>query len=1637
MEKMIAVIFILLIAPLSSEAQTLKVLATGTGQTTGHIANLSITNTTQSTIIINPQACYIPSDGKYQPYVATIPATSVPPGTRSIPIEGFCANVYAQPVPPGNPMPPVSDWIPVIQPGVTIPQGGVNILTTPAVAAFTPGDIPGLIKTQGYSPLTIKPSGFTTTWPNTNIPFEGSIAPDLYPKPFSPVLVEALQSISKAFDHLKLAGDIHTPFSAEPEKEKEAVIQQTFWIYTARITGNQYQKEHFREKVFEQFEERSNTEIEDLPKAEVENLEQGINAFWNTFMNVRIEAKVQNGTKIPARSASAATTVLPPWDKIELTDHRMKPGYDDVKAGAHKFPWILAVPGAVGAGTLIYFATQGDDDDDPIDTVDCSFTATATPSGTTCELSNGSIALNVNPAASYSFLWSNGAVTQALDNIPPGNYSVTVSRVGTTCTQIVTTMVTNSNTSFTAGISSQPTDCDQPNGSVTVTTSPPGAYTYLWSNGATTQNQSNLPAGNYTVTVSAGGTCQQTLSAQIGTSPFEPSVSFTTTPSTCGGSDGSATISVTPAAQYAYAWSNGQSGPTASGLTAGSYQVTITKPGTTCTHVANVSVDDMNASFSVAVSSTMSGCGLANGTASASVDPPGSYDFIWSTGQTGPQISGLAAGSYTVTVSISGSTCSKEASVTITEMPASFVVSVTGTQASCGLSDGTATATVVPPGNYVFTWSNGQSGSQVAGLAPGNYSVTVSIQGTDCSQQGNVTISSAPFPHDISLSTTPASCGGTDGTVTATVTPPADLTYQWSNGQTGSQLSGVGAGTYTVTVTIPGTNCSITQSTTVEEVPATFTASVSTTPAGCGLSDGTATATVNPPGNYDYVWSNGQTGSQLSGVMAGAYTVTVSITGTSCSQIVSGTVDQLPPTFSLSFTSTPAGCGLTNGSAAVMVNPPGTYSYLWSNGSTGTQITNVGSGTYTVTVTITGTSCSTTGSVTVGQTGGGFTATFTTDNASCGLTNGSATITVSPPAEYTYLWSNQQTGATANQLGPGTHSVTVTDNNGCVGNFSVTVGEDPAEYINILSVTHGNCTGGGNVSFTVVTPGAGPLNIVIVGPAGTNMITVQSGAVLNLSSIITVVPGTYTFTVTDQTIGPMCSETVSATVMDITPPIELDSDFYTVQGSQPLEENALDNDSGFNIQMTQIDNENGGSVTFMPNGDFIFIADIGFSGEASFIYTVTDACGNTGTAEVTIIVEELPCDIDVDFESTPATCGLEDGAITVIVSPPGDYAYEWDNGDTGPTIENIPPDAYSVTITDLNSGCTFEAMIILEALAGDYVDDLEVTQPTCDSDGDIEFIALSPGGNSLSLLVESPNGTDVFEIEGGMIRLSDYVLTVPGEYTIEVSDPEAGLGCSESFTVTLNAPPMPEILVVEVFPPSSSGAMDGSAFIEVTVPGQFSYAVYHNGVFAFIINQNNFFLINLGMGVHTVYLVDINGCQSNTETFVVPPGTQPNFTFGIGLTNAGSFSSSNEQPSVGHPGNVWRSALVGTYQFDVGRIKQEVRVLYAPPFRMTSGESVNEFIAMEYLSGPDEIQWKGIDLRAQAGFGTYVAKHDPALTPAAVPVYWLIRASVERTICKRIQLSGSVSAKGVDFIGPMSWELGVRVPFYSWSKEGK
>jgi hypothetical protein len=105
-------------------------------------------------------------------------------------------------------------------------------------------------------------------------------------------LFHAITEITRTYDSLDAIGAISTPFSGNPPKEREAVIQQTFWIYTSSITGEPYTKPQFRDRMVSQYEDNTGTKIEDAPTATSEKIEQGVDDFWGTFTAVGVEAKV-------------------------------------------------------------------------------------------------------------------------------------------------------------------------------------------------------------------------------------------------------------------------------------------------------------------------------------------------------------------------------------------------------------------------------------------------------------------------------------------------------------------------------------------------------------------------------------------------------------------------------------------------------------------------------------------------------------------------------------------------------------------------------------------------------------------------------------------------------------------------------------------------------------------------------------------------------------------------------------------------------------------------------------------------------------------------------------------------------------------------------------------------------------------------------------------------------------------------------------------------------------------------------------------------------------------------------------------------------------------------------------------------
>ena len=526
-----------------------------------------------------------------------------------------------------------------------------------------------------------------------------------------------------------------------------------------------------------------------------------------------------------------------------------------------------------------------------------------------------------------------------------------------------------------------------------------------------------------------------------------------------GGSNGSATVHVTGGTgAYTYLWSpSGGNGPTATGLAAGTYTVTVTDANS-CTTTQSFTITQPDALTAAPGSQTNASCnGGSNGSATVNVTGgTGAYTYLWSpSGGNAPTASGLAAGTYTVTVT-DANNCSVTQSFTITEPAALTATPGTQNHVSCnGGSNGSATVSVTGgTGAYTYVWSpSGGNAPTASGLAAGIYTVTVT-DANNCSVTQSFTIT-----EPAALTATPGtqnhvSCnGGSNGSATVNVTGGTGAyTYVWSpSGGNAPTASGLAAGTYTVTVT-DANNCSVTQSFTITE-PAALTATPGTqNHVSCnGGSNGSATVNVTGgTGTYTYVWSpSGGNAPTASGLAAGTYTVTVT-DANNCSVTQSFTITE-PDAISTDIIKTDVLCsGGGTGEATVLVSGgviP--YTYLWNDSTEQTTATasNLTAGTYNVTISDAN-NCTQTAVVTIAEPAVLTAAAELQTNASCyGESDGSAHVMISGgTAPYYYLWNTTpvQTTATAHGLPTGDYEVTVTDANGCTVTQSFIITEPPA-----------------------------------------------------------------------------------------------------------------------------------------------------------------------------------------------------------------------------------------------------------------------------------------------------------------------------------------------------------------------------------------------------------------------------------------------------------------------------------------------------------------------------------------------------------------------------------------------------------------
>ena len=1164
---------------------------------------------------------------------------------------------------------------------------------------------------------------------------------------------------------------------------------------------------------------------------------------------------------------------------------------------------------------------------------------------TTCGNSNGSIDLIVTggamPVIDYS--WSNGSKAPSQSNLSAGTYTVSVMD-SWGCIAVTTAAVGNSAPiSISVSAKTNVNCAGQSTGSVGLSASGgSGVFNYLWNSGSSSPVQTNLAAGNYTVTVTDGGTCIATSVVAISQPGTSPAGTVNTTQTGCTTNTGTATVNAAGGSPgYSYLWSSGSALQTANNLGVGVYSVTITD-SKGCTAITQAAITVANGpAVGIFSSANVSCFGSSTGTAfaqgSGGLSP---YTYNWSNGvnvvtSAGThQINNLTAGTYSVTLTDANG-CSGVTAVAITQ-PA-LNLSVSGSNSTDALCFGSNTGTGVAFANggtpgYTFSWSNGASGANVSNLAAGNYFVTVT-DNNGCISTNAVSISQPAQLSPVVSALSNVNCFGTNtgsATVTSVNGGTPGFQYSWSSGSKNSTATNLSSGIYTVTVT-DNNNCSKTAAVSISQPSAALTTTISSqTNVSCnGGNNGSIQVSANGgTGTYTYNWSTGLNTttsgpSQVNNLSTGVYVVTVA-DANGCTALTSVTINQ-PAVALAGAVSTSANVlcyGGNTGSAVVQGNAgtPG-YSYTWSNGVSGATATNLVKGNYAVTVTDSK-GCTTIVYPAINEPTA-LALNTNTANVKCFAGNsGTASVSVNGgTAGYAYSWSNGIQTATAVNLASGTYSVTVTDNNGCVISTSVALTQ-PAKLSPVVNVSNNvNCYGTGTGSAVVTTVNGGTPGFVYNWSNGSG-----SATATNLSS------GTYTVTVTDAN---SCSETGSVTV------------------SQPGA--ALVANVGTQTNVTCKNAGNGGVALTTSGGTGVYTYNWSNGSTTSSIsnllpgpYSVTIS-DSKGCTTITNAVISEPTQLVATTTSASVNCFSNSTGAASVSSVGGGtpgYSYTWSNGASASSTANLAAGNYVVTVTD-NNGCTITVgVLVSQPSAPLQVSATSQTNVNCFGTGSGSASVNGIGGTAGYTYNWSNSATT-----GTASNLT------AGTYTVTVTD---AAGCQSTSSVSI-VQPFASLSNNVVTTNTACGISNGSVSLS-PAGGTATYAFnWSNG-------GSGQSATGLAAGTYTITITDVKGCtlvstvnvnasQGPTVNSTAQNATCKDNTDGSVTTNAsGGTAPYTYTWSQGSTANALSNVPLGNYAVtvtDAGGCTSTTSV---------SVQSANPQPAVDYNYTPNEIIYTGSEV---------------------------------------------------------------------------
>lgn len=1055
-----------------------------------------------------------------------------------------------------------------------------------------------------------------------------------------------------------------------------------------------------------------------------------------------------------------------------------------------------------------------------------------TISGNLSFCSGGSTILSATPGYP-SYQWSNGLNTPSITVITPGTYSVTVDD-GSGCSGEATVDVTETPPPVPA-ITGNLQICTT-NGS-TVLSATPGFVSYQWSNGMTTPDITVAAPGTYTVTVTDASNCTGEASVDVFAIP-DPIPDITGDLSFCVGS--STTLSATPGYDT-YQWSTGGIGETITVSTPGPVSVTVTD-ASGCTGSASV-----NLTQNPPPTPTISGPNLICGSDPVVLTADPGYDtYQWYDGTTGESVTISGPGTFGLTITDAFG-CTGSTSYTVNPAPP-VVASIQGTTSFCegsssqlfvsggpyieylwsdGSTEPSYTATFDEPVSVTVTnssgctgtasaniftfplptptitgvltfcenqstqltvsepfssydWSTGQSGASVSITSPGTITVTVTDD-NGCQGENSVVVSQSPSPVP-TISGIPNYCEGSSTQLM--VNEPFDA-YIWSNGATTAESTISTPGPATVTVT-NASGCTGEASILVNAFPAP-TPTIAGTPIFC--TGQPAQLSVDGGTFVEYDWYDGQTTPSVELTLEGTASVTVTdVNG--CQGEASTFVDALPDPMP-TLTGDLAFC---EGGSTILGLAETYVEYDWYNAAT-TPTTSVSiAGPVSVTVTDAN-GCEGTTDAFVDQL---MLPSPSIDGPDlvCPGTDAQLMVTESY-AEYE--WSTTSTNSTITTNTAGDYNVTVTDDAGCEGVASFTLGNHPAPSLP-NDLANDFCAGG---STTLSAPGGFATYEWEDGTLGPDLLVST--------------PGNYAFTVTDDN-GCEASTTFAA-VENALPSVSISGELDFCEGANTTlaappglqayqwgdgstgssitadiagvyaltvtDDNGCQNNTSVTVVENSLpDATITGLTSFCPGGTTQLQGPAGMTTYAwstnssastievsaadTYQLTVTDAngCQNSSSVAVTQVEELMP-----QIAGVPAYCA---GENTTLDAGDGYQSYAWTGGATGQTLVVNSPGTYGLTVTDLN-GCEGETSILVT----------ENPLPDVSISGETAYCA------GLSTSLDATAGLAAYLWQDSSM-VSGISATAPGVYTVTATDNN---GCSSTASVTVQeyALPTPQI----------------------------------------------------------------------------------------------------------------------------------------------------------------------------------------------------------------------------------------------------